>query len=144
MSSLEQQISSIESRLAKNEHLINRYKDEMEACHQLWLDQEVIIDQLGDQQRLEQELDQLVATANTYEEDMIALKKKLSKCETDIGDCRQHITKLMDQLEDDQRVVRDKAMDKEEKERQSVDQLRIALRDKNLELESQVFHFCLN
>jgi len=90
----------------------------MEACHQLWLEQEVLIEGFGDHQRLEQELDQLVATASGYEEDMKTFKKKLSKCETDIGDCRQQITKLMDQLEDDQRLVRDKV---EEKERQSVD-----------------------
>ena len=139
MSSLEQQIGSIEKRLMDNELLVKRYKDEMEACHQLWLDQEVIIDQLGDQQRLEQELDQLVVSAKGYEEEMLTLKKKLSQCETQIGDCRQQITKLMDQLEDNQRLVRDKAIDKEEKERELAEQLRIALRDKNLEFESQVF-----
>ena len=138
MSSLEQQISSIEKRLVDNELLITRYKDEMEACHQLWLDQEVIIDQLGEQSQLDQELDQLVSVASAYEEEMATFKKKLSQCETDIGECRQKITKLMDQLEESERLARDKALDKEEKEREMVEQLRTALKDKNTDLESQV------
>lgn len=138
MSSLEQQIGSIEKRLLDNELLIKRYKDEMEACHQLWLDQEVLIDQLGDESQLEQELDQLVATASAYEDEMASLKKKLSQCETDIGDCRQKISKLMDELEENERVARDIVFDKEEKERELSEQLRTALRDKNCDLESQV------
>lgn len=138
MSSLEQQISSIEKRLVDNEVLIKRYKDEMETCHQLWLDQEVLIDQLGEQSQLDEELDQLVSAANSYEEEMATLKKKLSQCETDIGECRQKITKLMDQLEESERQTRDKALEKEEKEREMVEQLRTALRDKNADLDTQV------
>lgn len=136
MLSLEQQITSIESKLLENELLINRYKEEMECAHQLWLDQEVMIDQL-DHQMFGDELDELVDKAQCYEEEVTTLKRKLSSCEADIGDCRQSITKLMDQLEESDRLAKLSELDREETERQLAEQLRNKIRDQNKEFEAQ-------
>ena len=148
MSSIEQQISCVEKKLLENELLIKRYKEEMECCHQLWLDQEVAIDQLDQQMLDDDELDELVVKARGYEDEMQGMKRALSRCEADIGDCRQKINRLMDELEQCERREAEakllSELDREECERQMLDQLARAVRDKNKEIEAQVRHrlFC--
>jgi len=143
MSSLEQQITTIEKKLSENESTIKIYKDEMEMVHKLWLDQEMMIDKL-DQQKLDEELDELVAEAKNYEEEVLIMKKKLSNCEGDIADCRQKIAKLMNKLEESHKCAKLNDLEKEENDRLITDQIKIAIRDKNKELELQVFHIMIS
>ncbi|CAG2107619.1 unnamed protein product, partial [Medioppia subpectinata] len=143
MSSVEREITLIEKNLMDNELLISEYKCEMEAVHQRWQDQEVVIDQM-DGAGMECELDELVARAASYEDDVQAVKHKLSQCETQIGDCRQQITRLMDQLEAEEAVARrqraaanEAQLEASDETERLAEQLVRALRDRKDEFESQ-------
>ncbi|CAG2114285.1 unnamed protein product, partial [Medioppia subpectinata] len=143
MSSVEREITLIEKNLMDNELLISEYKCEMEAVHQRWQDQEVVIEQM-DGAGMECELDELVARAASYEDDVQAVKHKLSQCETQIGDCRQQITRLMDQLEAEEAVARrqraaanEAQLEANDETERLAEQLVRALRDRKDEFESQ-------
>jgi septal ring factor EnvC (AmiA/AmiB activator) len=130
----------MERKLLENEIIIKRYKEEMTSIHQLWLEQETMINKL-DQPKLEEELDILVSEAKKYEEDVTDMKKKLSNCEGDIAECRQKIAKLMDKLEDREKnakIEEIERLEKEENDRLLAEQLKTAIREKNREYEAQV------